>query len=110
MRRDDHSYHYWLYPTGTTNAGSAAHSTLHWCAAIGAHTAIMSDGPKHFRNETSRLLEHGLKSRHHFTLPYFPWSNGAVERLGKELLQASRPVLSGLQVPVDNWPQLLPSL
>ena len=68
----------------------------------------MSDGPTHFRNETVRLIGKGLKVPHHFTLPYNPWSNGAVERLGRELLRVMRSVLSELQMSFTEWPDILP--
>ena len=68
----------------------------------------MSDGPTHFRNESIRLLAKDLRTRQHFTMAYCPWSNGAIERLGKELLRVSRSVLSELQLSPDVWPDLLP--
>lgn len=58
----------------------------------------MRDGPTHFKNETLRLVAKGLQVPHHFTLPYSPWSNGAVERLGKEMLRFFRSVVSELQM------------
>lgn len=45
---------------------------------------------------------------HHVTLPYCPWSNGAVERLGKELLRVARSVLSELKMRASDWPDILP--
>lgn len=68
----------------------------------------MSDEPTHFRNEIVRLVAKGLKTPYHFTLPYTPWSNGAVERLGKAVLRVFRSVCSGLRRPTEEWPDLLP--
>ena len=70
----------------------------------------MSDSPTHFRNQTLQLLATGMRTKHHFTLPYCPWSNGAVERLGKELLRASRAILSEAQLPLNTWPDIIPVL
>jgi len=42
------------------------------------------------------------------TLPYTPWSNGAVERLGKEVVPTLRSVLSELQMGFDEWPDFVP--
>lgn len=53
-------------------------------------------------NATLRMLDKGLRTPHHFTLPYFPWSNGAIERLGKELLRVARSILSELQQRSDE--------
>lgn len=109
MLRDDHSGYCWFYPSVDQTAQSTANALLDWCAAFGPqHSAFMSDGPTHFKNETIRLLTKGLHSRHHFTLPYCPWSNGAVERLGRELLRISRALLSKTQFPKEEWPQLPP--
>ena len=81
---------------------------LDWSADFGAPHGLMSDGPSHFKNETIRLLSKSLRSPHHFTLPYCPWSNGGVERLGKETLRVVRAVLSELQLQHDDWPELIP--
>ena len=37
-----------------------------------------------------------------------PWSDGAVERLGKELLRVFRSIVSELQMRFEEWPDLLP--
>lgn len=66
----------------------------------------MSDGPSHFRNETIRLLKKGLRVPHHCTLPYCPWSNGAVERLGKEVHRVARTILSEFQQLHTSWPPI----
>lgn len=68
----------------------------------------MSEGPTHFKHETIRLLSKELRVPHHFTLPYCLWSNGGIERLGKELFRTLRAVLSELQMRSNEWPDLLP--
>ena len=68
----------------------------------------MSDGPTHFKNETVRLVTKNLKTPHHFMLPYCPWSNGDVARLGRELIRVLRATLSELQMDHDEWPDLIP--
>lgn len=68
----------------------------------------MSYGPTHFRNETIRLVSKALATPHHFTLPYCPWSNGPVKRLGRELLLVLRETLSELQMDNNEWPDLIP--
>lgn len=108
MLRDDHSGYSWLYPAESTSADTAAQAIIDWTAAFGIPHGLMSDGPSHFKNETLRLLAKGLHTPHDFTLPYCPWSNGAIERLGKELLRVARAVLSELQQRPDAWPQLVP--
>lgn len=94
MLRDDHSDYKWSFAFIDTAAENAATAILDWCAPFGVPKGLMSDGPTHFNNETVRSVTKGLKVPHHFTLPYSPWSNGAVEGLGKELLRVFRSVIS----------------
>lgn len=68
----------------------------------------MSDGPTHFKNETVRLVTNGLKVPHHSPLLFSPWRNGAVERLGKQLLRPFRSITSELQMRPDKCPGILP--
>lgn len=67
----------------------------------------MSDGPTHFKKETLRLVAKGLRVPQHFTLQYTPWSNGAVERLGKALPGVFRTVSSELRIWPAEWPYVL---
>lgn len=88
-------------------AENAARAIIDWCASLGVFRGLISDGPTYFRNETICLVCKGLQVPHHFTLPYTPWSNGAVERLGKELFRVFRYVISELHIRPDEWPDLL---
>lgn len=108
MLRDDHSDHKWFFAFANESAENAAQAIIDCCAAFGVPNRLMSDGPTHFKNETVRLVTRGLKVPHHFSLPYTLWSNGAVERLGKELVRTFRAMLSELQMRVEEWPDLLP--
>ena len=110
MLRDDHSGNCWFFAFPGTIAGNAATAIIDWSAVFGVPDALMSDGPRHFPNETMRLIAKGLRVPYHFTLPYCPWSNGAIERLGKELLRIARAVTAELQMDFDEWPDILPLL
>lgn len=67
----------------------------------------MSDRPTHFKDNTIRLVSKGLKVLHYFTLPYCPWSNGAVERLCCELICFLCSSLLELQKNHQKWPNLI---
>ena len=108
MLRDDRSDYKWFFAFSDTSAENAAHAIIDWCAAFGVPKELMSDGPTHFKNETVRAVTRRLKVPHHFTLPFTPWSNGAVERLGKELLRVFQSIVSELQIKFEEWPDLLP--
>ena len=108
MLRDDHSDYKWFFMFPATTAANAAMAIVDWCGAFNPPTGLMSDGPTHFRNETLRLLSKALKMKHHFTLPYVPWSNGAVERLGREVVRFLRALCSELRLSFAEWPDLVP--
>lgn len=108
MLRDDHSNYAWFFSTADTCAEQAATAIIDWCAAFGVPKMLMSDGPTHFKNETLSRLAKGLRVPHHFTLPYTPWSNGGIERLGKEMLRVFRSVISEYQMRPVEWVDLLP--
>lgn len=108
MLRDDHSDYKLLFSTPVTVAENVALAIIDWCAAFNVPKGLMSDGPTHFKNETIRLVTKGLRVPHHFILPYTPWGNGAVERLGKEVVRTFRALASELQVDFQEWPDLLP--
>lgn len=52
-------------------------------------------------------MARGLKTPHHFTLPYSPWSNGAIKRLGREGLRIFRAIISELQLPLKEYLDLI---
>lgn len=108
MVRDDFSDYKWFFPFLDTSASNAATAIIEWWSAFGVPKSLMSDGPSHFKNETLRLVSKGLSAPYHFTLPYCPWSNGAVDRLGKELVRTCRAILSELQMRPEEWPDILP--
>lgn len=68
----------------------------------------MSDKRTHFKNETVRCLARSLKVPHHFTIPHTPWSYGAVERLGIEVLRSLGTDESELCLDLTEWPGLVP--
>lgn len=108
MLHGDHSDYKWFFATPGTSAENAALAIIDWCAAFNVPQGQMSDGPTHFRNETVRMVTKTLRVPHHFTLPYTPWSNGAVERLGKEVIRTFRALVSEFQMDFSEWPDLLP--
>ena len=105
MLRDDYSDYKWFLAFSDTSAENAAHAIIDWCAAFRVLKGFMSDGPTKFKNKT---VTRGLKVPHHFTLPYTPLSNGAVSRLGNQLLRVFESIVSELQMKFSEGPDLLP--
>ena len=110
MIRDDFSGYCWLLPLINADSENAADALIEWVSTFTVPKSLMTDGGSHFRNETVRLLTRGLRVPHHFTLPYTPWSNGAVERLGREVLRIFRTTLSEYQMSSKKWPAIVPLL
>lgn len=79
MIRDDHSEYSWFYPSPSTAAEHAAHAPVDWCSAFRPQTRFMSDGPTHLQKKVLRQLPKALRTLHHFTTPYCPCSDGAME-------------------------------
>eukprot|EP00171_Calliarthron_tuberculosum_P023682 IDg23682t1 len=107
MLRDDFSSYCWLFPFSGATA-STADALLEWSTTFNTPKMFMSDQGTHFKYETIRRLSRSLKVPHHFTLPYTPWSNGQVERLGKEVLRALRVMVSELRLKFSEWPDIVP--
>lgn len=87
MLRDDHSDYKWFFAYADTTVENVALAIIYWLTAFSVPNGLISNGTTHFKNETVRLVCRELKVSPHFILSYCLWSNGAVERLGKELLR-----------------------
>lgn len=106
--KDDFSGYVWLVPTKEATAEVTADSLISWFSAFGVVTKWVSDRGTHFKNELVKLLKNEVKAEHHFTLAYCPWSNGTVEVVCRELIRATRAILSEYQLPQSAWVQTLP--
>lgn len=105
---NDHPNYCWLFACPETFVEHAARAIIDCCAAFGVPSQFVSDGPTHFKNERIRSAGKGLCVPHHFTLPFTPWSNGALERLGKELLWVFGAIMLEHRFIYKEWPDLLP--
>lgn len=78
MLRDDHSDYKWFFAFPNTAAQIDATAIIDWSAAFSVPNGLISDGPTHFKNDTTCPVARGLKIPRHFTLLYF---QKATERL-----------------------------
>lgn len=108
MLREYLSLYCWLFPFSSPTAENTTEALLEWCSSFRIPEMLMSDQGSHLKNETVRELARRLRVPHHFTLPYSSWSNGAVERIGKELQRFFRSTLSELGMQSEEWPDLVP--
>ena len=92
-----------LVPTASPTSIKATQATLSWSARYGLPEWIITDGGSHFKNQAMRLLTDQMGIRHHITLAYCPWANGAVEIFGRQLLWTVRALLSELGYSATDW-------
>lgn len=106
--KDDFSGYVWLIPATETTADVTADALISWFASFGVVSNWVSDRGSHFKNMLVKKLREELKSDHHFTLAYCPWSNGTVEVVCRELIRTTRALLSEFQLPRTSWTKVLP--
>ena len=106
--KDDFSSYVWLIPSKEASSEVVADSLILWFSSFGVVSDWVSDRGSHFKNELIKSLREQMKSGHHFTLAYCPWSNGTVEVVCRELIRTTRALLSEFQLPQSAWPQVLP--
>lgn len=106
--KDDFSGYVWLEPTKAADADTVTDVLIRWFSSFGVVKNWVSDRGSHFRNELVKNLKERLNSSHHFTLAYCPWSNGTVEVVCRELLRATRALLSEFQLSQKSWPSVIP--
>lgn len=106
--KDDLTSFVWLKPTVSADAVTTADILLEWFSSFGTARTWISDQGRHFLNEVISELRDRTKSKHHFTLPYTPWSNGTVEVVCRELKRVTKAILSEFQLAATNWRSTLP--
>ena len=69
----------------------------------------MSDTATHFKNRVIAQLSDALKEDHRFAVVYTPWSNGACERMVREVVRALNSILSEQRNQVAECVDVLPA-
>lgn len=94
--------------TANTSAEQADTAIIDCCAAFVVPKMLTSDSPTHLKNETLSRLRKSLRVPHHSTLPYTPWPNRGIERLGQEMFRVFRYITSEYLMQPTKWIHLLP--
>jgi len=105
--KDDASAFVWLEPCTATDAESTVEVLLRWFASFGVVQTWISDRGSHFKNSVVNAVNRQLHSHHHFTTPNCPQSNGTVETVCKEVLRATRALLSEFRLKESEWPSVI---
>jgi hypothetical protein len=81
---------------------------MKWYSLFGIALVHISDQGSHFKNVVVSELNRRLSTKHHFTLPYIPWSNGTVEVVVREMRKLLKVWVSEFRIGLRKWPDLIP--
>lgn len=104
--KDDLSSFVWLYPTKGPTADAAVDSITMWISSYGLFEWLVTDQGTHFTSKLMKLLNEELHTKYHFTEAYCPWANGTIERVCREVLRATKALLSEMKLPPTDWPSV----
>lgn len=105
---DDFSGYVNLYPCHEADAEVVVKALLNWYSLFGLALCHVSDQGSHFKNRVVEELNRRMTTKHHFTLPYTPWSNGTIERVNREIRRLIRVWNSEFRIQLTEWPSLVP--
>ena len=107
LLKEDFLSFVWLFPFASATAETGVEALSSWVATFGCMDYVISDQGAHFKNRLLAGLVSELHANHHFTTPYSPWANGTIERVCREVLRASRALLSELGLAAQDWPSVV---
>lgn len=108
--KDDLKVYSWLMPKSRPNSEVAVRSMTEWIAAFGSMDWLVRDRGLHFPSEVVRTLTHDARIRLHLSTAYYPWANGAMDRICNEVLKSARSQLSEWRLATTNWPDFICTL
>ncbi|OWY95220.1 Retrotransposon protein, Ty3-gypsy subclass, partial [Phytophthora megakarya] len=99
-----------LTPCSTPSTTIAAEAILAWHSRYGIPPQWISDQGSHFKNAVVDEVCRRLKSRQEFTVAYWPWINGSIERANRDIIQVLRVLCLEYQVDIHDWTYFVPVL
>lgn len=105
--RDQFSGYTMLYPTESESATSASDAVISWIQTFCIPAEIRTDNGPSFRSHVFKDVIASMGSATRLHIPYMHQSNGAVERIHKEIIKAIRSLLFVNKLHIDHWPELL---
>jgi Integrase zinc binding domain/Integrase core domain len=106
LLKDDLSSFVWLVPCATADTQATAIALMDWFSLFGISRTWVSDRGSHLKNKIMETIRQTLRTRHHFTTANSPWANGTVERLCREVLRATRALLSESKLRTTQWTEV----
>jgi hypothetical protein len=93
-------------PCATADTQATASALMDWFSLFGISRTWVSDRGSHFKNTIMETISQTLRTRHNFTKTNSPWANGIVERLCREVLRATRALLSEFKLRTTQWTEI----
>lgn len=106
--KDNYSSFTDLVPCESPTSNVVVDALLRWYGLFGIASVHMSDQGSHFKNSVIQQLNRRMATKHYFTLPYTPWSNGTIERVIREIRKLIRVWNSEFRITLKSWPLLVP--
>ena len=97
-----------LYPTRSADGDAVVTALADWITHYGLPKMWTSDRGSHFNNDIIESLAARYNIRRHFTVAYAPWSNGLVERVGRELRETLSALMLSRLARDDDWTLYIP--
>ncbi|GMF45200.1 unnamed protein product [Phytophthora fragariaefolia] len=105
--KDDASHFVWLISCAVATADTTYVALIDCFASFGVCHTWVSDQGIHFKNRVIEALEHLLGAHHRFTTARYPWANGTVEVVMREVLRCARVLLSEWRMATTEWPRTI---
>ena len=107
---DDLSNFVTLERVAVCTAEATGVSLIDWFKTLWVSNVWVSDTATHFKNQILARLREALHVDRQFAVAYSPWSNGACERMVKEVVRALRSLLLEQRRAVSEWVDVLPAV
>ena len=105
--RDNFSSFVWTCACKAANGEFAAEMLAKRVGNFGTMAWIVSNQGSHFHNEVHTDLVEKFKTKKHFTVAYSAWANRTVERVNREVLRATKALLSEWKLAPQDWPAVI---
>lgn len=101
-----------LFSSAGPDAATVVSALILWRARyhLPNDAILMSDQGSHFCNQLVETLRKEMKFTQRYSVAYSPWCNGSAEVANVAVLNLFRALLSEAQLPVAQWPRLLPQV
>ena len=106
--KDHFSGYVSLAPCQAQDSRTSALHIVEWVMNFGFPKVVISDNGTPFTAALVRNVLAGWNVDQHFATAYCAWSNGAVERVNREIIALTRKLLAEKRETLTTWPNLIP--